>query len=178
MKKILLIAMAAFAVSLYSCKTNDGDPKAVLGDFFEALSNKNMEKARSLATTDSKSMIDLIEMGMKSDSGRADNMQYDKKNMEFGEVKIDGDKATIPVKELKSGETVNYSLKKESGSWKVAFDKSTLMNIGMEKMNEKGGMENMMSPADSLNQKLDELKDVNMDSLKKAMEESMNQSGQ
>ena len=86
--------------------------------------------------------------------------------MEFGEVKIDGDKATVPVKEKESGESLNYILKKEDGSWKVAFDKASMMSMGMEKMNEKG-----INVADSMGNIMEKLKDVNLDSLQKGLKE-------
>jgi hypothetical protein len=63
---------------------------------------------------------------------------YDKNSMEFGDAKIEGDKATVPVKEKKSGETTNYTLKKEDGAWKVAFDKATMTKMGTDKIKEKG----------------------------------------
>jgi hypothetical protein len=58
--------------------------------------------------------------------------------MEFGDAKVEGDKATIAVKDKNSGELLNYTLKKEDGAWKVAFDKATMMKMGTDKMKEKG----------------------------------------
>jgi hypothetical protein len=86
--------------------------------------------------------------------------KYDKTKMEFGEPKIEGDKATIAVKEKASGESTNFTLKKEGGEWKVAFDKASMMQMGMEKINEKGGI-------DSLQQ---DLGNLSTDSLNKAIE--------
>ena len=63
---------------------------------------------------------------------------------------------------------MNYTLKKEDGSWKVAFDKSSLMSMGMEKMNEKG-----INPSDSIGKAMDQLKNINMDSLKEGMKKGM-----
>jgi hypothetical protein len=56
-----------------------------------------------------------------------------------------GDKATVPVKDKKSGETTDFLLKKEDGEWKVAFDMATLMDMANKKMKEHGmnGMGNM-----------------------------------
>lgn len=172
MKKILLAVVMLSTVAFFGCNSSGGgDPKAVLGQFFEALAKQDIEGARKLATKDSKSMIDMMEMGMKMAKDKKESEKFDKANMEIGEAKIDGDKAVVPVKEKNSGETLNYSLKKEDGSWKVAFDKASVMNMGMEKMSEKG------MDTDSLNNALDKLKDVNMDSLKDkikdATEESM-----
>ena len=65
-------------------------------------------------------------------------MMYKKENIEMGDAVINGDKATVPVKDKKSGETTDFALKKESGDWKVAFDKSTLMEMAQKKMKEHG----------------------------------------
>jgi hypothetical protein len=175
MKKILL-AVAVFSTAfLFSCNSGGGDPKAVLSSFFEALSKKDIAAARKLATEDSKSMLDMMEMGMKmSKEDNKETEKYDKANMEFGEPKIEGDKATIAVKEKKSGETMNYSLKKVGGEWKVAFDKNSVMGMGMDKLNEKGvdagaeinsAMDSLKMGADSLSQGLDEAKKA-LDSIK------------
>ncbi len=168
MKKILLAIVMLSAVSFYSCNSGGGDPKAVLGQFFTALSKNDIEGARKLATKDSKSMIDMMEMGMKMGKDKSESDKFKPDNMEIGEAKIDGDKAIISVKEKTSGETLNYNLKKEDGGWKVAFDKASVMSMGMEKMNEKG-----INPSDSIDAAMDKLKDINMDSLKDKMKEGM-----
>lgn len=63
----------------------------------------------------------------------------------MGDATITGDRATVPVKDKKSGETTDFLLKKESGDWKVAFDMATLMDMANKKMKEHGmnGMGNM-----------------------------------
>lgn len=165
MKRSLFV-VCLLGTMLFGCKSGDGDPKEVLSEFFEALSEKDIAKARTLATEDSKSMLDMLEMGMKMSKDTATDMKFDKSKMEFGEVKIEGDKATIPVKEKDSGESLNYTLKKEKGDWKVAFDKSSMMTMGMEKMNEQG-----INPADSLN--MDELNNINVDSLRTGIDEGL-----
>jgi Domain of unknown function (DUF4878) len=166
MKKILVAIVLLSTVSFLGCKSGgDGDPKSVLVKFFTALSKNDIEGARKLATKDSKSMIDIMEMGMKM--GKDKNKEANKfeiSKMEFSEPKIDGDKAVVPVKETTTGETLNYTLKKEDGSWKVAFDKSSMMEMGMDKMHEKG-----INSADSIGAAMDKLKDINMDSLKEGM---------
>lgn len=168
MKKILFAIVMLSTVSLFSCNSGGGDPKAVLGQFFDALSKNDIEAARKLATKDSKQMIDMMEMGMKMAKDKKESDKFKKENMEIGEAKIDGDKAVVPVKEKESGESLNYTLKKEDGGWKVAFDKASVMSMGMEKMQEKG-----MNPADSLDKAMDKLKDMNMDSIKDKMKEGM-----
>lgn len=169
MKKILFAIMLLSSVSFMGCNSGTGDPKAVLSQFFEALSKKDIEGARKLATKDSKSMIDMMEMGLNMDKEKKQDDKFDKSNMEFGEAKIDGDKATVPVKEKKSGESLNYILKKEDGAWKVAFDKASVMSMGMDKMNEKG----IENPADSIGKAMEQLKNMDMDSLKEGMKKGM-----
>ena len=86
-------------------------------------------------------------MGMDKDGRQSNEMiNYQKENIELGTAVIDGDKATVPVKDKKSGETTDFTLKKES-DWKVAFDKSTLMEMAQKKMKEHGmgGMRNGMN---------------------------------
>lgn len=171
MKKMLLAVALISSTFLFSCKSGGGDPKAVLSSFFDALSKKDIEAARKLATDDSKQMLDMIQMGMNMSKDSKDNKEtekYDKANMEFGEPKIEGDKATIAVKEKKSGESLNYTLKKVNGEWKVAFDKSSVMSMGMDKLNEKG-----VDAGEEVNKAMEELKNVDMDSLKMGMEEGM-----
>jgi hypothetical protein len=167
MKKLLMGAVVLSAVIFAGCKgTDTNDPKAVLSSFFDALQKKDIGAARKLATAESKSMLDMMEMGMKmgGDKKTDDEGKYDKSKMEFGDAKIEGDKATVAVKEKKSGETTNFTLKKEGGGWKVAFDKSSMMNMGMDKMKEKGV---------DLDSSLNKLKDINVDSLGNKMKEGV-----
>lgn len=173
MKKILTaIVILSMPFLINSCASGPGgDPKKTLIAFFEALGNKDMDAARKLATADSKSMIDLMDAGMKmaKDNKEAKEMdKFDKTKMEFGDAVIEGNKATVPVKEKGSGELTNFTLKKEGGSWKVAFDKSSMMQMGMDKMKEKN-----MGGIDSLNNAMDELKNINKDSLKDLMNNGM-----
>lgn len=164
MKRVLLFSFFLATLITGGCKNDNKDPKIVLGQFFDALAKNDMVTARKLSTADSKSMLDLMEMGMKTETKETE--KYDKTKMEFGEATIDGDKAIVPVKERTSGETMNYTLKKEEGAWKVAFDKTSIMNMGMDKMKDEGG-----NISDSLENIMDELKKVDIDSLQKSMRE-------
>lgn len=174
MKKMFLVVIAFSAICMTGCNNSaaSGDPKKVLTSFFEAMSKKDIAAARKLATADSKGTFDMMELGMKMSEGKdAGGMEkYDNSKMEIGEAKINGDQATVNVKEKSSGEAVDFVLKKESGDWKVAMDMATLMTIGMQKMKEKG-----MNGAsiDSLRQGLDQLKNLNTDSIKEMMNKGM-----
>ena len=93
-------------------------------------------------------------MGMQNMEDKSNEMiNYQKENIELGTAVIDGDRATVPVKDKKSGETTDFTLKKESGDWKVAFDKSSLMEMAQKKMKEHG-MGNM---PDGINDSLENI---------------------
>jgi len=178
-------------VILSGCNSNSEDPKEVLGHFFDAMSHKNIDEAKKYVTKDSEGMMGMMQMGMNSMDDSDNEMPLQKENMEIGNAVITGDRATVTVTDKKSGETTDFVLKKESGAWKVAFDKSTLLEMGQKKMKEHGmdmgdmkGMDSMkhgMNEAmDSLNAAMPEMKDKMehaqkmMDSAKKMMEK-MNQ---
>ncbi len=185
MKKLLVAILALSTLYISSCKSGgSGDPKTVLTSFFSAMAKKDIAGARKLATADSKGMFDLMEMGMKMKDNTIEDKtddQFDITKIEMGEAKIDGDKATVNVKEKKSGEAVDFVLKKEGGEWKVAMDMATMMNMGAQKMKEngmsdeqlgdmKGEMEKFKNmSADSLKMMMDKGKDA-LDSLKKALD--------
>lgn len=166
MKKLLVTVFAFSALYISSCNSDGGDPKVVLTSFFDAMAKKDIEGARKLATKDSKSMFDMMEMGMKMKDNTMEDKtdeQFDKGKMEIGEAKIDGDNATVNVKEIKSGNSINFKLKKEEGSWKVAMDLGSLMNMGAEKLTEEGMDGEDM---EKLKGEMEKFKNMNKDSLK------------
>ncbi|MEP7252092.1 MAG: hypothetical protein ABI683_06920 [Ginsengibacter sp.] len=174
MKKILLSVFAAAFLLLTGCKSNEGDPKLVLTKFFEAVSSKNIEEAKKYVTKDSEGMMSMMQMGMQSaGEGSNDMLNYGKENMQLGSATVDGDKATVPVSDKKSGETTNFTLKKEDGAWKVAFDKSTLMEMAQKKMKEHG-LGNMKNRLDSMTpeerEHLDSLRGAAMDHAKEMID--------
>lgn len=163
MKKIILSIAVLLAFGVIGCKTNSTDPRAVLMSFMDALGRKDIEGAKKYATKDSEAMLGMIQMGMSMAPDSTKDKTYDKNNMEFGDAKIEGDKATVPVKEKKSGETMVYTLKKESGAWKVAFDKATMTKMGTDKMKEKGmNINNGMDSASRMLQNMNRMNDSTM----------------
>ena len=150
MKKIIVPVLTAALIIMAGCKSGSGsDPKAVLLSFFEAILKKDATGMKKYSTKDSESMLNMVEMGMQNAPDSSGMMQYEKDNIELGDAVITGDKATVPVREKKSGETTDFTLKKEGGDWKVAFDKSTLMEMAQKKMKEgemMGKMHNHSMP--------------------------------
>jgi Domain of unknown function (DUF4878) len=174
MKKIVFgLAMVA-SIVLFSCKSNSAssDPKAALKGFFEAMSKKDIAAAKKFATEESSSMFSLMEMGIKEAGGKEGDMtkDFDMSKVEFGEPIIEGDKAKVPVKNKAENETINFRLKKEKGAWKVAFDKSSMMEMASEKMSEKG-----VNLKDSIGAAMDKIGD--MDSIGGEMDKAMKEAG-
>jgi len=137
--------------------------------FFDAMGKKDIEGARKYCTEESKGMLDMMEMGMKMSKDSSDNKdfdKYDKNKVEFGEPKIEGEKATISVKEKAKNESITFSMKKEKGEWKVAFDKASMADMITDKFKEKGG-----PSLDSLSKGMEELKNMNMDSIVNSMKD-------
>jgi Domain of unknown function (DUF4878) len=170
MKKLLVAALTASVILITSCGGGAGnDPKATLIAFFDAMGKKDFTAAKKLATKDSEAMFSMMEMAMKMGGDKETGMdKFDKTKLEFGEPKIDGDKAVIEVKQKGETESANFPLKKENGTWKVAFDKS-LMTSNMDKMKEK------MNDADTsgLKEGLERLKNMGGDSAEKAISEGI-----
>jgi hypothetical protein len=161
MKKVLILIISAFVLILQGCQSNKttNDPKEVLDHFFEALAKKDVTEAKKYVTKDSEGMMGMVEMGMKNVGDSSPAMVYKKENIIMGEPVINGDRATIGVTDKMSKEETDFVLKKEHGEWKVAFDKSTLMEMAQKKMKEHGlnGM-----GMDSIN-----LDSVDLDSIQK-----------
>ena len=169
MKNLSLVFCFACAMVLMgSCSSSPaGNPRDTLSAFFDAMSKKDMETVRKLTTSESKGMIDMMQMGMNMASDNSALANYDKANMEIGEAVINGDEATVITKEKTTGESVTFSLKKQEGAWKVAFDMGSMMQMATDKMKEKG------VSTDSLKMMMNEMKNLNMDSLQKILKEGI-----
>ena len=165
MKKVLLFLIFCGFVFV-GCNSTGNDPKATLNAFFDAMAKQDIEAAKKLTTAESKGMIEMMEKGMQMAKQTNQTEKYDKQRMEIGEALVEGDKATIPIKDKISGESSKFILKKEGGIWKVAFDMASIMEMANDKMKEKGLNE------DSLSKMMQEMKDMNIDSLRKSFDES------
>ena len=183
-KNLTALFIAAAAIILAAgCKGKDNvvnDPKSVLTAFFERMSKKDIDGAARLATKDSKGTLDLMKkamdvgekMGAMGDSLKKEDPSEEFKKMLIGEAKIDGDNATVSVSNPgKDNNIVDFPLKKEGGSWKVDFSMGTLMKMGMNQATQNGDMNNFMNNSDTAGFS-DKMKNLmNMDSLKKGLEQ-------
>ena len=164
MKKIILIIVVT--IVLNACKSKDAveTPTQVFSSFAEALSKKDVTKARELCTADSKAVLDFMEKKSK-DMKVMPMDKFDTSKVSFGEVKINGDEASIPIKDKQSGVTVEFPLKKEDGVWKIAFDMKSLYDMSMETLKD----EKLNIPQEKLDEIMKKFKNVNLDSLEKEM---------
>ena len=170
MKNIFLLIVTACVVIFAGCKSGGGDPKTVLNHFFDALASKNIDEAKKYVTKDSEGMLGMVQMGMNNMPDSAQTKMYKKENMDMGDAVINGDRATVPVKDKKSGEVTDFVLKKESGEWKVAFDKSTLMEMAQKKMKEHSMDKQMNGAMDSLHEKMKNISKEDMEHAQKMMD--------
>lgn len=140
MKKFILLLITVLIVIFSGCQTaGGGNPKEVLKHFFGSISKKDFTEAKKQATKDSDGMLSMMEMGMQNmNNAHGDKMMGMIQNMQMGNAVINGDRATVSVKDKKSGEARDFLLKKENGDWKVAFDMSTLMEMANKKMKGHG----------------------------------------
>jgi len=162
MKKFILSAITIFVFAVIGCNTSSSDPKGVLKNFVEALGKKDIEGAKKYATKDSEAMLGMMQMALSMAPKDTKDSIYNKDNMDFGDAKIEGDKATVPVKNKKSDETTVYTLKKEDGAWKVAFDKATMGQMGADKMKDmKNNNMDMNNGMDSATKMLEDLNKMN-----------------
>ncbi len=164
MKKI--ISVVIIAIVFVGCKSNDKiePPNKVFASFAEALSKKDLAKARTLCTEDSKTVLDFLEK--KASNLKISSMdKFDTSKVTFGEAVINGDEATLPIKDKESGVTIDFPLKKEDGVWKIAFDMKSLFDMSMETLKDP----KLDIPADKLDSLMKQFKNINLDSLEKEM---------
>jgi hypothetical protein len=170
MKKMICIGLTIVLVCLYACSgSNAGDPKNAAKTFYEALANKDFEKAAQFATKDSKTLIDLLKS--LNDMGNQQDIIFQRegddkiKKAVYNDAIIEGDRAIVKI--TFDNQEKQIKLKKEDGVWKVALDKDALKNT----VNEEAGidLEEVDSSMDEAMRKIDE---IPMDSIQNAMKKA------
>lgn len=154
MNRIILFLLTATIIISSGCKSGAyKDPKTVLSGFLDAIANKDFTEAKKYTTDDSEPMMNMAQMAMQNihDSG-SQMLQYRKENIEIGDAVINGDNATVPVKDKKSGEAIDFTLKKENSQWKVSVNLPTLLQMAQKKMKEHG-MDGMIDSLGNINGK-------------------------
>jgi hypothetical protein len=163
---LLILAISIFT----GCKTNESDPSQTLKSFLEALEKKDFKTAKQFATDDSKSLLDILEMGSTLSKEKTEPIKGTSlSNLKFDEPIISSDKANITIHNTEKDQSpITFTLKKINKEWKVAFDKSTLIGMGMEQLNESTKEKSI-----EMNKALDEIKKIGLDSMQRSIDQEM-----
>ena len=132
-KSIALMATAlAICIASFGCNRSGSSPTATLKTYFEALQKKD---AASLKKTLSKGTLEMFEQFAKAQNppktldealqtGLTSTTNTDSNKMpETRNEKIEGESATLEVKNDKTGQWETVPFVKEDNEWKLAFDK-------------------------------------------------------
>jgi hypothetical protein len=164
-RRLMLLLAVTLLLGFNGCLPDAG-PRGVVSQFLEAMEKKDMARAATLATPESKGMIDLIAKGSRLAGNSRMFEDVDPARVEIGNPKIEGDLATVPVKEKSSGIVFNYRLKKVNGMWKVSFDMSSLLKMTAGTVGEQ-----FNRGIDSLKAGLEKLRDINFDTVANQLRE-------
>jgi hypothetical protein len=116
-----LIALVGVLV-LWACGGAAG-PKEAGEKFLNAMAKGDIETAKKYATEDSHSAIDMMAASAITKAANPDKI-------ELGDVKEEGDKATLSYKE--NGTDKSLELKKVNGEWKAVYTKGGGNGGGMD----------------------------------------------
>ena len=135
----LAAALIATTLAATACsKLGGSSPTATLKAFYEAtqkkdaegikktLSKGTLEMLEGFAKAQNKTLDESLKSGLANDTSSG-NMP------ETRNEKVDGDKATVEVKNDKTGQWESVPFVKEEGNWKIAFDqmfRDAFKNIG------------------------------------------------
>ena len=126
-KSMALATALVVSLTCLACGRFGSSPTATLKAFYEATQKKDAE---GIKKTLSKGTLEMLEGFAKAQgktldeslkSGLASDTSSDKMP-ETRNEKIDGDKATVEVKNDKTGQWETVPFVKEDGTWKIAFD--------------------------------------------------------
>jgi hypothetical protein len=131
LKKFNLPVFLALIFIFTGCISGGADlnPKNALSSFFDALSIKNFYKAKSYTTGDSEGMMNMAQLVMQNIPDSSQQLYFGTNNLVLGNAVINGDYATVPVKNKNSDKPVDFSLRKVNGQWKVSMNISTVLQM-------------------------------------------------
>lgn len=124
--RIYLFAFITALVLVAACGAADS-PKEVTTHFFNALRNQRFKEAERYATSGSRELLDMLDKASRADSSfhqSVDTLPFSVTN-----IVIKGDAATAQVVQTGKSGGLTVPLKKESGEWKVDFDKNSVMML-------------------------------------------------
>lgn len=147
MKIYKTIAIALYALFVFGCGAmqQTASPTESLRAFIEASQKKDVEVIKKSL---SKGSLDLIEKSAKVENTSVDEFLKKDNGMPAREMpetrneKVEGDTASVEVKNLVTGGFDAIPFVKEDGNWKIALDKY------VEDVKKKMAEEMKMSPAE------------------------------
>jgi hypothetical protein len=139
--KFSAVALLAVVV-LWACGGSAG-PKSVGESFLSAMAKGDIEGAKKFASKESQASLEMM-------AGTSDAKKANPDKIEVGDVKEEGDKATLSYKE--NGADKTLSLVKEDGAWKAAYSKGGNSDTGLEGLGEglEAAMDSASAEVDSL----------------------------
>ncbi|QXP61608.1 DUF4878 domain-containing protein [Olleya sp. HaHaR_3_96] len=128
-----------------------GGPEGATIKFLESMYSGDFATAKEYATTDTKSMLSMLESFGAKDQF-AEKMGEADMDFEVVETKIDGDKAVCTVK-MTSGkeegdQNMPINLEKVDGKWLVSMDKESMNKEGMGNQSKETGNPDLESDDD------------------------------
>ena len=124
----MCFALAVIVLVVSACSLLSGSsPTATFKKFFEASKKKDVAGIRKTLSKGSLEMFDKIAKEQnKTTDDMLKDVDKDSKSEAMPETrneKIDGDSATLEVKNEKTGKWDSLPFVKENGEWKIALDK-------------------------------------------------------
>ncbi len=139
-KTILKTVLVSCFFILTAC--GGGGPEGATINFLESMYSGDFETAKQYATTDTKSMLSMLESFGAKDQF-ADKMKEADISFKVVETKIDGDTAVCTVKmsnsEGEDDQNMPISLEKIEGKWLVKMDKESMKKEGLDKADKETG---------------------------------------
>ena len=140
MKKVLSAAVISGLLIFSGCTmmNTDAGPTEVMESFADAIVKKDIIKAKQLCTPESQSVLNILTVAGLS-SGVKFTDKFNKEKVEFGAAVIEGDNASVPVKDRASGQVINFPLRKIEGQWRVSVDMTSMQGMAKDKINTTTG---------------------------------------
>lgn len=138
MTKHLLTSITLLCmIFLASCSSSG--PEQVARKFIDSVNAGDFEEAKKYATTDTKSMLSMMEsFGIKDQL--ADATDNEKENLEIISTTVSGDTAISKITSGEDGDDeMDIHLIKKDGEWLVDMTKESMDKEGMDDMDKETG---------------------------------------
>jgi hypothetical protein len=139
---------------------NHDDPKTVTQKFVTAFKSRNYEEAVNYATSESQPYLEKL----AEETGEQVEPPDYSKSFSFTLINIIGDTAIVKMTAADKKIDVDFTLVKETGAWRVVFDKETILkmvlgahaNKDIQTRPDANSIEDIQRGIDSINKELDD----------------------